>query len=140
MCARTGNPICPPDPREIRSCPPDPRMPTLLITGANRGIGLEAAAQFASSERFDKIILTVRSADKGPSAVAAAAAQSGKPASLFAFQILDLDSHASVRAAVGALPRRLDAVVLNAGNSCPGSALRTPARLGPLKIEYSPDN
>ena len=90
-------------------------MPTLLITGANRGIGLEAAAQFASSERFDKIILTVRSADKGPSAVAAAAAQSGKPASLFAFQILDLDSHASVRAAVGALPRRLDAVVLNAG-------------------------
>ena len=89
-------------------------MRTLLITGANRGIGLEAAAQFAASEYFDKIILTVRSADKGPGAVAAAATQSGKPEALFSFQTLDLDSHVSCRAAVKALPT-LDAVVLNAG-------------------------
>ena len=26
-------------------------MPTILLTGANRGIGLEAAAQLAASER-----------------------------------------------------------------------------------------
>lgn len=90
-------------------------MPTLLITGANRGIGLEAAAQFAALEHcFDKIILTVRSADKGPGAIAAAAAKSGKPKALFSFQTLNLDSHVSCRAAVTALPS-LDAVVLNAG-------------------------
>ena len=89
-------------------------MRTILITGANRGIGLEAAAQFAASGRFDKVILTVRSADRGPSAVAAAAAQSGKPASVFSFETLDLESHVSVRELVGALPR-LDAIVLNAG-------------------------
>ena len=90
-------------------------MPTtILITGANRGIGLEAAAQCAASEHFDKVILTVRSADKGPAAIAAAAAQAGKPEALFAFQTIDLESHTSVRAAVKSLPR-LDAVVLNAG-------------------------
>jgi NAD(P)-dependent dehydrogenase (short-subunit alcohol dehydrogenase family) len=89
-------------------------MPTLLITGSNRGIGLEAAAQFAASDVFDKIILTVRSADKGPAAIAAAAAQAGKPESLFSCQTINLDSHVSVRAAVSSLPS-LDAVVLNAG-------------------------
>ena len=89
-------------------------MPTLLLTGANRGIGLVAAAQFAATNRFDKIILSVRSADKGPAAVAAAAAQAGKLESIFSVQVIVLDSHASVRAAVTALPR-LDAVVLNAG-------------------------
>ena len=90
-------------------------MPTVVITGANRGIGLEAAAQFARSGRFSTVILTVRSADKGPAAVAAAATASGRPASLFTFQALDLEDHASVRAAIAALPDRLDALVLNAG-------------------------
>jgi NAD(P)-dependent dehydrogenase (short-subunit alcohol dehydrogenase family) len=87
-------------------------MPAILITGANRGIGLEAAAQFAASERFDNIILSVRSADKGLPAIAAAAARSGKHASLFSIQVLDLESHVSVRAAV---KPHLDAIVLNAG-------------------------
>ena len=43
-------------------------MPTLLITGANRGIGLEAAAQLASLGKFDRIILTARTAEKGEAA------------------------------------------------------------------------
>ena len=50
-------------------------MPTLLITGANRGIGLEAAAQLASLGKFDRIILTARTAQKGEEAVKAALAQ-----------------------------------------------------------------
>ena len=86
-------------------------MPTLLLTGGNRGIGLEAAAKFADTH-FTRIILTVRSADKGPDAVSAASAKSGKP--VFQFQVLDLSSTDSVRAAVDQLPP-LDAVVLNAG-------------------------
>ena len=89
-------------------------MPTVLVTGANRGIGLEAAAQLAGTGRFDSIILTVRSKDKAPAALAAAAARANKPQSLFTCVVLDLDSHASVRAAVKSLPV-LHAVVLNAG-------------------------
>ena len=50
-------------------------MHTLLITGANRGIGLEAAAQLASLGNFDRIILTARTAEKGETAVKAALAQ-----------------------------------------------------------------
>ncbi len=50
-------------------------MPTLLITGANRGIGLEAAAQMASLGKFDRIVLTARTAQKGEAAVKAALAQ-----------------------------------------------------------------
>ena len=92
-------------------------MPTLLITGANRGIGLEAAAQLASLGKFDRIILTARTAEKGEAAVKAALAQATlQPGRNFSFavQVLDLESHASVRAAVKALPK-LDAVILNAG-------------------------
>ena len=47
----------------------------ILITGANRGIGLEAAAQLASLGKFDRIILTARTAQKGEAAVKAALAQ-----------------------------------------------------------------
>ena len=54
-------------------------MPTLLITGANRGIGLEAAAQLASLGKFDRIILTARTAQKGEAAVKAALAQATLP-------------------------------------------------------------
>ena len=92
-------------------------MHTLLITGANRGIGLEAAAQLASLGNFDRIILTARTAEKGETAVKAALAQATlQPGRNFSFavQVLDLESHASVRAAVKALPK-LDGVVLNAG-------------------------
>ena len=56
-------------------------MPTLLITGANRGIGLEAAAQMASLGKFDRIVLTARTAQKGEAAVKAALAQATPPRS-----------------------------------------------------------
>ena len=90
-------------------------MPTtILITGGNRGIGLEAVTQFAATGKFDKVILTVRSPNLGPAAVAAAAEISGQPTTRFAFEALNLESHTSVREAVKALPR-LDAIVCNAG-------------------------
>jgi len=87
-------------------------MTTVLITGANRGIGLEAAVQFAS--HFDKVIITARTQEKGVVAVQAASALAGVPEERFGLQVLELDSHASVRDAVASLPS-LDAVVLNAG-------------------------
>lgn len=88
---------------------------TLLLTGSNRGIGLEAAGQFGKTNSFSKIILTVRSADKGPATLSAAASLSGQPESLFAIQVLDLASPTSVQDAVNALPTNIDAIVLNAG-------------------------
>ena len=89
--------------------------PIIVITGANRGIGFEAAVQLAKTRRFSRIFLTVRTADKGPAVVAAVAAASAQPSSLFAFLVVDLESHASVRDAVKALPSKVDAVLLNAG-------------------------
>ena len=68
-------------------------MPTLLITGANRGIGLEAAAQLASLGNFDRIILTARTAQKGEAAVKAALAQATlQPGRNFSFAVQVLDA------------------------------------------------
>ena len=85
-------------------------MHTLLITGANRGIGLEAAAQLASLGKFDRIILTARTAEKGEAAVKAALAQATlQPGRNFSFAVQSLASAASryVRALTDeSFPRR----------------------------------
>jgi len=90
-------------------------MKTLVITGANRGLGMEAAVLFARQSDFQRIILTVRSEAKGVAAVVAASEASGAPASRFRFQVMDLESHQNVRQTVAALPSKIDAIVLNAG-------------------------
>ena len=71
-------------------------MKTLVITGANRGLGMEAAVLFARQSDFQRIILTVRSEAKGVAAVVAASEASGAPASRFRFQVMDLESHQNV--------------------------------------------
>ena len=69
------------------------KRPSVVVTGANRGIGLEAASQFATAG-FDRVLLTYRSEAKGEAAIAEAAARSGRPRSVFAYFVLDLVSHA----------------------------------------------
>ncbi len=83
-----------------------------LVTGANRGIGLEVCRQLG--ERGFAVILTARDAAKGQ----AAAEQLRRGGLDIRFLKLDIADEASVHAAAAAMDRsadRLDALVNNAG-------------------------
>jgi NAD(P)-dependent dehydrogenase (short-subunit alcohol dehydrogenase family) len=87
-------------------------MPTILITGATRGLGLGAA-------RSAKDRATVLVSGRDRIRTEGAAAEIGAEAF-----VLDLDSLADVYAAVDALPH-VDAVVCNAGLQVPGAKRMT---------------
>jgi NAD(P)-dependent dehydrogenase (short-subunit alcohol dehydrogenase family) len=93
---------------------PDQTGRTAVITGANTGIGYEAAAVLA--DRGAHVVLAVRSVDKGNEAAARITAAS--PHADVAVQQLDLTSLESIRAAAeqlkGAHPR-IDLLINNAG-------------------------
>jgi len=99
--------------------PPVPTQPftnqTIIVTGANTGMGLEAARHFVRLDAA-KVIVAVRSLAKGQEAVDDIAASTKRPGIAEAWE-LDLASYASVEAfarRANALPR-LDVVVANAG-------------------------
>ncbi|MGY3569539.1 SDR family NAD(P)-dependent oxidoreductase [Vibrio paucivorans] len=96
---------------------------TVLITGANAGIGFESARQLAQQDGINKIILGCRSLTKAREAKAQLEALTGK--NIFEILILDVSNSSSVRSAVTTLNAPLDAVVLNAG----GTGGRTPHQL-----------
>jgi NAD(P)-dependent dehydrogenase (short-subunit alcohol dehydrogenase family) len=81
-------------------------MPTVLVTGAGRGIGRATATRLANAG-WD-VIAGVRAPEHGEALVAAGA---GRIAPL----LLDVTDEAHVSALDAALPARLDAVVNNAG-------------------------
>ncbi|MEO8968965.1 MAG: SDR family NAD(P)-dependent oxidoreductase, partial [Solirubrobacteraceae bacterium] len=81
-------------------------MPTVLITGASRGIG-RATASWLAARGWD-VIAGVRSAADGAT-LAAAAPGRITPVTL------DITDEAQLAALAGQLPERLDAVVNNAG-------------------------
>jgi NAD(P)-dependent dehydrogenase (short-subunit alcohol dehydrogenase family) len=85
---------------------PDQSGRTIVITGANSGIGRAAATALAA--RGARVILAVRDADKGH---AAAAAMDGE----VEVRPLDLASLASVRAFAADLDRTVDVLINNAG-------------------------
>ncbi|USD42322.1 SDR family NAD(P)-dependent oxidoreductase [Vibrio sp. SCSIO 43135] len=96
---------------------------TVLITGANAGIGFESARQLAQQDGINKIILGCRNLTKAREAKAQLEALTGK--SIFEILILDVSDSSSVRSAVTTLNAPIDAVVLNAG----GTGGRTPHQL-----------
>ena len=93
---------------------------TILVTGANTGIGFEAAATFASLDA-EHVILAVRDIDKGMEArrkIEERAAR-GKQSNLHVWE-LDMGDYASVQrfaAIVETELPRLDVAILNAGIS-----------------------
>ncbi|HEU4363524.1 MAG TPA: SDR family NAD(P)-dependent oxidoreductase [Mycobacterium sp.] len=93
---------------------PDQTGRVAVVTGANTGIGYEAAAVLA--DRGARVVLAVRNLDKGNAAADRIAAAS--PHADVTVTELDLSSLDSVRAAAGALRaahKRIDLLINNAG-------------------------
>ena len=91
---------------------------TAIITGANTGIGLETAVDFA--KRNARVILACRNKEKGEAAVVQVKKRSGNENVVF--MQLDLSSLESVRSfssKVLASEPRIDILVNNAGVVCP---------------------
>ena len=96
---------------------------TVVVTGANSGVGLEAAAQFAQAG-YGRVVVTARSSAKARDAAAALKARTGLQ--VFEPLTLDLDDLSSVGSAADSVTAgdyEIDVLVLNAGMP-PGSDLR----------------
>jgi NAD(P)-dependent dehydrogenase (short-subunit alcohol dehydrogenase family) len=87
--------------------------PVALVTGANRGIGREVAAQLAA--RGYDVILSARDAAAATQAASEVAAQTGGQVSALTLDVADPASIASAAAHVTEDPGRLDVLVNNAG-------------------------
>ncbi len=87
-------------------------MPTALVSGANRGLGREAARQLAA--KGYRVILTARDEEKAKEAAAALAAE-GADVRPLALDVSDPDSIDAAAARVAEDPGELDVLVNNAG-------------------------
>jgi len=96
---------------------------SVLITGANAGLGREAAKQLAMRRGIEKIYLACRNLEKAEAAKAALVAETGRD--IFEIVIMDVSDPRSVKQAVAELTSAVDAVILNAG----GTGGRTPNAL-----------
>ena len=93
---------------------PVPAQRTVIITGANSGIGLETAVALAT--RGDRVVLACRNPSKAEAAVGTVVGRSGSDA--VELLSLDLASFGSIRAAAAEVSRRwpvVDVLVDNAG-------------------------
>jgi len=99
--------------------------PTALITGANRGLGLETSAQLRS--RGFRVVLTSRDKKKGTAAVRGLDPDGGD----VLYHQLDITDRASISAVAKDLPAlvpRLDLLVNNAGIGSWGADRRASVR------------
>ncbi len=97
-----------------------------LVTGANSGLGFEAAAQLAESG-YRKVTITVRTAEKAAIARDALIDRTGKD--VFETLVLDNARRETVEAATAEMIKRddpIDVLLLNAGLAPTGKVSRTP--------------
>lgn len=90
-------------------------LKSVLITGANAGLGKESARQIALQSGIEKIYLGCRNAEKAELAKRELEESTGK--SVFEVLLIDVADLDSVRTALASLDEPLDALVMNAGGS-----------------------
>lgn len=86
---------------------------SILITGANVGLGKESARQLATINGTEKIYLACRNLSKAEEAKQSLEKSTGK--SIFEIVIMDVSNPDSVRSAVAGLKEPIDALIMNAG-------------------------
>lgn len=101
----------------------DASVQTVLVTGANAGIGRDVARQFAERPDTSKVYLGCRNPERAATAKAELEAVTGRR--VFEIVVMDVADPRSVRAALAGIDGSLDAVVMNAG----GIGGRTPLAL-----------
>ena len=86
---------------------------SILITGANSGLGKESARQLAMINGTEKIYLACRNLTKAEEAKQSLENSTGK--TIFEIVIMDVSDPESVRSAVAGLKEPIDALIMNAG-------------------------
>jgi NAD(P)-dependent dehydrogenase (short-subunit alcohol dehydrogenase family) len=86
---------------------------SVLITGANAGLGKECARQLALQGGMEKIYLGCRNEEKAKAAKLDLEESTGK--SVFEIVLMDVSNLNSVKSAVESLNEPIDALVMNAG-------------------------
>src|SRR3974377_2132474 len=91
------------------------RGKTVVVTGANSGMGLETAVALATMGA--RVLVTARNADKGRAAAAAIGQRAGPDAQvqLVVFDLADLSSVRRGAAEILEVAPRIDVLVNNAG-------------------------
>ncbi len=97
---------------------------TVLITGANSGIGKDVARQLALRPEFARIYLACRNQERATTAKAELEAETGRR--IFDIILMDVADLGSVRAGLAAIDGSVDALVMNAGVIGPQSMDLTP--------------
>ncbi len=96
---------------------------SVLITGANAGLGKEVARQMALRDGVERIYLACRNEAKARAAKQELEEQTGKH--IFKIILMDVSDVSNVRSALDGLQEPIDALVMNAG----GSGGKTPLHL-----------
>ncbi len=97
---------------------------SVLITGANGGLGKECARQLALLEGTEKIYLGCRNEERAKAAKLSLEEATGK--SIFEIVLMNVSNLDSVRSAVASLNEPIEALVMNAGGmGGPNSADKT---------------
>jgi len=86
---------------------------SILITGANGGLGKESARQLAKIKETEKIYLACRNLAKAEEAKQSLEKSTGR--SIFEIVIMDVSDPDSVRSAVDGVKEPIDALIMNAG-------------------------
>ena len=86
---------------------------SVLITGANAGIGKECARQLALRKETEKIYLACRNEERAKAAKQSLEESTGK--SIFEIVLMDVSNIDSVKSAVDSLKEPIDGLVMNAG-------------------------